>query len=389
MICNKGCNKPTSCSCECEEDEMNRCNDCINQESIDFNIDCDPERFTVGVNTWTELTAVGTVLVPEEKPPIEELDKIDAKVEIIRRKIITTPSGEDNYEGKKITGKKIIIEGLLCLRISYVSLKLNQSVHSFHGEIPFSAFVVVPNTYCEELDTLVQGCIEEICVKRVCERSVDLSTSVFLRVVPIEGNDCSYQEMDESGIECASTVGFTKCSQRECFTDNPDIKGECDSEKLASLLPAGCKLWTEVSVPEVLTIPDVKPDIYQIVSINSRVEIMCQQIIETPETKKKNFAGNTLTGRKLLIHALLRQRITYISTEDCGSLHAAHYDIPISNYIVLPPTTKFTDRFKIKACIEDIYACALNKRQIFKNTTLFIKASSIENCSDAQNPCQG
>ncbi|SFC66434.1 DUF3794 domain-containing protein [Clostridium uliginosum] len=386
MKCNDGCNKESSCSCGCtEEVPQQHCDDCINEESIEFSGICDPSEFEVNTKFWTDISTIGTVAVPKEKPSIEEIDKIGVTVEILKKKTIVTPKGPDglitNYEGKSSTGKKLVVEGLICLSISYVSLTKEQRVHSFHGQIPFSTFIVLPASVCLDYDYLISNCVQEVCVKRVCDRTIDFCVDLLLKATPIV-TDCNKNLLDESGLECTSTTGFKSCSKKDCFTDNPDIKGICDSEKLIQLLQDKGKEWTEISVPELLTIPKLKPDIYQILSVNSRVEIMCQKVIATPDTTVTNYEGLTLTGFKLLVHALLRQRITYISTSECGSVHSAHYDMPISAYIVLDgDTTNFTDKFKIKACIEDVFACPLNERQIFKNTTLFIKAEPIEVCS--------
>lgn len=385
MKCDQGCEKKTQCSCQCEMNGISEnCNDCINEDSIDFSGICVPGEFEVNTNYWKDISVIGTIAVPSEKPSIEEVDKISVSLQILKQKTIDTPNAGPgavvNNQGVYSTGKKLIIEGLLCFSVSYVALTKDQSVHSFHGQIPVSTFIVLPGEFCKSFDYLINDCIEEVCVKRVCDRTIDLSVSLLIKATPIK-TDCNKILLDESGLDCDFSVGSTKCNKGGCFTDNPDIKGIYDNEKLMQLLADKGTDWTEISVPELLTIPNEKPDIYQILSVNSRVEIMCQKVIDTPVTDKANYEGLTLTGFKLLVHALLRQRITYISTSECGSVHSAHYDMPISAYIVLPKDTNYTDKFRVKAYIEDVFACALNERQVFKNTTLFIKADLIESCN--------
>lgn len=269
---------------------------------------------------------------------------------------------------------------MICLSISYVSRTKEQRVHSFHGQIPFSIFIVLPGEFCKDYEYLIDSCIEKVCVKRVCNRAIDISVPLLIKATPII-TDCNSNFIYESGLECSSTARIETCSEKDCFTDKIDIKGVYNQEKLIQLLKDKGKEWNELSIPELLTIPCEKPNVYQVLSINSRVEIMCQKVISTPETLKPNHEGLSLTGFKLLVHAILRQRITYISTAECGSVHSAHFDMPISAYIVLDEETNYSDKFKVKAYIEDVYACALNERQIFKNTTLFIKAEPIESCN--------
>lgn len=381
MGCNQGCKKTTGCTCSCNNEVQEACNECVNQASIAFAGICDdPTGFTLDVNYWKEFDVIGTIAVPMEKPSIEEVDSINSNVQIISKRLITTPdSTQTNYEGKKSTGKKLVIEGLLCMSVSYVSLTPEQSVHSFHGQIPFSVFIVMPADIDKDYDYYINSCIEDICVKRICERTIEIRACITLKATPFIGG-CSDELVNNSGFGCSGDVGFSRCKESDCFTDNPVITGVCPEKVITELLNDNPddQRWTEISVPEVLTIPDSKPDILQILTVVSRVEIICQQIIATPETVAPNYEGLSLTGFKLLVHGLLKQRITYTSNTECKSVHSAHYDVPICVYIVLPDVTDFTDKFRIKTCIEDIYACALNNRQIFKNTTLFIKAEEIE-----------
>lgn len=379
-------NKPIKCNNMCEsEKEKDRCNYCIDKDRIFFSGICDANKFTL-TKFWTEIIVNGTVTVPKEKLSIEEIDSINAKVEILRKKVIITPVGRDdngntktikNYEGKNSTGRKLIVEGLICLSISYVTLTKDQSVNRFHGKIPFSAFIVLEKDSCLDIDYLVLSCLEEICVKKVCNRSVDLSVALLLNAVPVE-NECNDEVYKNYGVDCNNNVGFSLCKKCNCFENIPVIKGICEPQKIDCLLKDNSRYWNEIFVPEILTIPECKPNINQVLTVTSSVKVMCQKVIETPRSKDESYEGLSLTGRKVIIQALLRQRITYVSDKECKSVHSAHFDIPISLYLVVPNTTEFIEKFKVETCIEDIYACVLNGRQLFKNTTLFVKIKPIE-----------
>ena len=385
--CSQGCSKSTACTCGCGQKSIKEnCNNCVNQESIAFSGLCDVTKFELDNTTWKEIDVMGTIAVPDEKYSIEDIDSINTNVEILNKKVIETPIGM-NLEGQTITGFKLIIEGLLCVGVSYVALVPEQSVHTFHGQIPFSLFIVlpelIPGESYDDVDFLIDACITNVCVKRICERTVDIAACVVLKATKIPGGGCTGGFFDNSGLECSGNVGFSLCKEESCFVDAPVITGVCSPEKVTALLDEGDEIWTEISMPEVLTIPDAKPDVLQILSVVSRIEIMCQKVIATPDLfddggEIENYEGKKLTGFKLLIHGLLRQRITYASDTPCKSVHSAHYDVPVCTYIVLPEDTDFTDKFEITSCIEDLYACALNCRQIFKNTTLFFKAVKLD-----------
>ncbi|MEG1255383.1 DUF3794 domain-containing protein [Clostridium sp.] len=375
----------SSCKCNANHCSKDKCNYCIDEESIFFpDFESKVASFELK-DVWTELSVNGSVGVPLQKPSIEQIDSVNATVQIISKKVIVAPAVYDessivtdtvtNEEGKITTGRKLVIEGLICGTVSYVSLNIDQSVHSFHGQIPFSAFIVLPEDADLEANYEVYSLIEEICVKRVCDRSVNLTFAIILTAERTSNTDCNKSYYDNSGIDCISST--SSCGPTECFTEQPIIKGTCTRVQIENLIIDDTEtLWTEISVPELLTIPSCKPDVMQILTITSNVKVICQKIIITPEVAE-NYEGLQLTGLKLLIHAVLRQRITYVSNTDCRSVHSAHFDVPVSAYIVLPEGASTLSKYRIRTCIEDLYACALNERQIFKNTTLFIKAEPI------------
>lgn len=379
-----GCDLKRGCSCAEGNGGGDNCRYCVDEKSIFFqNIESEVENFDLK-DVWTQFAINGTVMVPEVKPSIEQIDSVNSKVQIISRRVINVPavytdgivtSPVTNEEGKITTGKKLIVEGLICSTISYVSLNEDQSVHSFHGQIPFSAFIVLPEDANLNANYEVYSLVANTCVKEVCDRSVNFTFCIILTAEKTGNTNCSKLFYADSGLECNSKID--QCEEAQCFTDQPVIKGVCSKVQIQNLIQDDTEtLWTEISVPELLTIPDVKPDVKQILTVTSSVQVMCQKVINTPNAVP-NYEGLQLTGLKLLVNAVLRQRITYISTVDCQAVHSAHFDVPVSAYIVLPEGTPSLSKYKIRTCIEDIYACALNNRQIFKNTTLFIKAEPI------------
>lgn len=377
-------------SCSCGRNFVN--NKCMpgmpDNNSIFFGGLCDTENFVLTPNYWTEITVNGSIIVPEVKPSIEAIDSINARVDVIRKKVILTPVYHDpttgtpvdvdNLEGKKTTGRKLILEGLICFTITYVSQNCDQQLNSFHGQIPFSAFIVLPKETNLEANFDVAACLEDITVKNFNDRAVTLCSTLVLQANPA-ARVCDTPFADDSGILC----GAHSAGEGACVCANePLIKGICSEEKINSILANANNadpdtiIWTEIFIPEILNIPNCKPDIEQILSLTSKVDIICQKVIKTPKTASgvENYEGLKLTGRKLIVEAILRQRVTYVSATECQSVHSAHFDVPLSLFIVVPQDTEVTDKFRLTTCIEDIFVCALNPRQIFKNTTLFIKA---------------
>ena len=121
------------------------------------------------------------------------------------------------------------------------------------------------------------------------------------------------------------------------------------------------------------------------------LEIISQRVIKTPVVMGyTNTAGNfisgenipnaectNLTGRKLIIEGLLKQKVIYTADDDEQSLHSANFEIPFSTFIIIEKDTPLSQQFRITPYIEDIFVSRLSERSVFKNTTIFIKASKV------------
>lgn len=339
---------------------------CIDNDVIDVSGLCDPDKITIADgDSWTQIVVQESLIIPEEKPDIEQINSVNIKVEIIRKKVVPTPNsdGTENLEGKLLTGRKLIIEGCLCQTISYTAAVDKQSVHSAHFKVPFSAFIVLPEDAELDYNYRVDACVEDVFITQLCPRQIFKNVIVFLKAVRIPAATCG------------------NCEDGDCCCEEQIIvKGVCTQEKLESMLEDGNTTWTQMFIPEFLTIPSQKPDVEEIVSITSRIKIIAQKVIETPTPaagSEENLEGIRLTGKKLIIEGVLRQKVVYTADVAEQSLHSAHFDVPFSAFIVVSADTELTDRFRIQHCIEDIFACKLNKRQIFKNITFFIKATPV------------
>jgi hypothetical protein len=132
--------------------------------------------------------------------------------------------------------------------------------------------------------------------------------------------------------------------------------------------------WTEISIPEVLSVPSMKPDIETIEKVFVNVKIISKRVIETPVATDQNLEGTKLTGFKLIVEGILKQKIVYTADVPQQSVHSAHFDVPFSAFIILPAGTTLEDEFCIKVCVEDVFVKVFNSRDIFKNVTLFLQA---------------
>ncbi|QDR82807.1 DUF3794 domain-containing protein [Sporomusa termitida] len=198
-------------------------------------------------------------------------------------------------------------------------------------------------------------------------------------------NYCDCKEGEESTVAVDGNVTKKFEKSLACGCEKNDhmliINGVCSKDELQCFLDCGnIRRWTQVFIPEVLCIPCPKPDIEQLISISALVEILSQRVIRTPGEyglPLTNEECTDITGRKLIIEGVLRQKIIYAAAVKEQSVHSVHFDVPFSAFIVLSPCDPLTRKFEIDVCIEDIFVTDIAPRKIFKNVSFVIRALPI------------
>lgn len=142
---------------------------------------------------------------------------------------------------------------------------------------------------------------------------------------------------------------------------------------IADSLPENPTVFKQFTIQETLTLPEAKPDIEQIVKVIAQVVINNTRVIRTPVGT--SLEGQVLSGYKLVVEGEVRQKIEYVADECTQSVHAAHFDVPFSTFIVLPVGFTIGTPITVTPYIEDIYIEALDKRTIFKNIILLLDAT--------------
>lgn len=189
--------------------------------------------------------------------------------------------------------------------------------------------------------------------------------------------NCNYTESTSYNF-------YNKCCINDDKINVLGVFSEKKIERALSFLDDASNKWTEFFIPEIVDIPIQKPDMEGILEIHSCISIISQRVVKTPvvigvevgETIS-NAECTNLTGRKLVIEGLLKQKVIYTADEPQQSLHSANFVFPFSTFIIIDKETPLSQKFRITPYIEDIYACMLSERSVFKNTTIFIKASKV------------
>lgn len=174
---------------------------------------CNPDNTTEVIRKypyWKQMYLSESLEVPAEKPDIEQINSVTTSVNILRKEVIVTPRsymtiGQDsvvvpNLEGKRLSGRKLIIEGQLCQMIEYTAALASQPVHSAEFFVPFSSYIVVPEKIVinagmqtTEVDSLdvqfdVNACLEDVTVCAQDARRILKQVTLLLSAVPLSAN---------------------------------------------------------------------------------------------------------------------------------------------------------------------------------------------------------
>lgn len=149
--------------------------------------------------------------------------------------------------------------------------------------------------------------------------------------------------------------------------------------------------WVQFFVPKILDIPEQKPDMEGIVSVNSSVKIISKRVVNTPVVTGYTRADGVfvpgedipngecthLTGKKLIIEGVILQKVIYTAAVADQALHSASYTIPFSVFIIADSDVPLSQDYTVYPYLEDVFVCRLSDRSMFSNNTLFIKAVAV------------
>ncbi|MGL5675377.1 MAG: hypothetical protein ACRDDX_03095 [Cellulosilyticaceae bacterium] len=94
-------------------------------------------------NTFKQFNIDMELCVPCEKPSIEQIVKVTTEPCVLKQVILRTPCGT-SPEGIILTGYKLLVMGEVGVKIKYVALEAEQSVHTVHAILPFCTSLILP-----------------------------------------------------------------------------------------------------------------------------------------------------------------------------------------------------------------------------------------------------
>ncbi|AYO29272.1 DUF3794 domain-containing protein [Biomaibacter acetigenes] len=231
------------------------------------------------------------VSVPDNKPDILEIIKVEGKARETETKIIDD---------------KIIIEGVLEVSVLYVASvpagEFQQPVHFMEVEVPFTQFVEIPGAK-EGMAKLVKVEVEHIRGRRKDARTVTV----------------------EAILKIKAKVFETKILNVVVDIFSPSEKLEVEKTLLKVDQVIG-EAENEIVVKEVLTVPDEKPPIEQIYRTKAKATVTESRIIDD-----KVIVEGTLTLETLYV-----ADVTGIPGAPLQPLHFMEHEVPFTTFVEIP-----------------------------------------------------
>ena len=147
-------------------------------------------------NKWVQMFVPRILDIPVQKPSMEGIVTVNTCAEIISQRVIKTPvvTGYTNNAGVLIpgneipnaectflTGRKLIVEGLITQKVIYTSLTENQALHSASLMIPFSTFIIVEGDTALSADFRLYPYVEDVFVYMLSERTLFSNNTLFIK----------------------------------------------------------------------------------------------------------------------------------------------------------------------------------------------------------------
>lgn len=347
---------------------------------------------------WTEISIPEILCIPEVKPEIENIDQVYASIILNCTKLIETPFAYKSYP--------------LCYLPTSVLAAINAILETLETDV--TAIGTALTVITDVLDAIAAVIGLPASIVTILDNLVTALNTAFIAVENAATAliDVMSAANPLASLVCEAIQALIAALNALILVVNsviPTINAilEQVSPALAELIQAA--IDTVLGVLG-LTLEEAIQAVIDAINVilTPLLAIDCNpgyafEIIENAE-------GTLLTGRKLIIEGVLKQKIVYTADLPNQSVHSAHFEVPFIAFII--PYAKFegitgpetltvydsalgtckeisgypydptlginvdlSQEFEIKSCIEDIYVKALDTKKVFKNVTAFFKAT--------------
>lgn len=337
---------------------------------------------------WNEISIPELVSVPVQKPDIEHLDQVFVEAKLNCAHLIETPFAYRSYERlattfevtaaiNAITIADIDLTNLLTLVNNILAIPGLPSIPAVAALQAALAAVTTAGTNLTTAVTAALVALDAPCI--AASAVIVLVNSVTAALNVLQSSLNLLTQTAKALITATASI--------------PIIGG--------LVATAVNLLLTEINAV-ILLINTALTGLLGVITLIGYTNVL--EIIPNEE-------GSCLSGRKIVIEGELIQKMVYTALVDSQSVHSFCNKIPFNVYIIpyakfegltytedieviidpaVPCGTKLVDgypydpnkeikvdlceEFSVNSCIEDIFAYAVDKRNIFKNITVFLLA---------------
>lgn len=131
--------------------------------------------------TFKKFNINTNLILPCKKPDMDQIVSTMLNIDIENSHIINTPIAT-SLEKQNLTGKVLIVSGIVKQKIEYLDSIISQSIHGIQFNIPFSTYVVLSINNFSSRDIVAKGYIEDIYIKQLDSRSTFENITLLINV---------------------------------------------------------------------------------------------------------------------------------------------------------------------------------------------------------------
>jgi hypothetical protein len=346
------------------------------------------------VLNWSEISVPELLAIPNAKPDIENIDQIFVEAKVNCARLIETPYSFTIYnlplDIAIIPGVIAILDTLLAIDITPI-IDAVTAILAIPGldAVPLigpllaalSAALVGVETAFDALIVAVNAAVDAL-TDVLC-----IGISVFVSLI--------------NAVIVAANLLITALEALQAAADA--LAAFTAAIPVIGAAVAAAVLVLDAAIDAVITIVEVA--VTALLAILVPLPVNTQVLVINP-----NAEDTCLTGRKIVIEGVLKQKVIYTGLVIEQSVHSASFNVPFNTFVVpyanfvgltftedltvlsgedcetivvdgfpINPTTPIVvdvnEIFDIETFIEDIFVTSTDPRTIFKNITLFFRAT--------------
>lgn len=360
---------------------------------------------------WSEISVPEILPIPPQKPDIETLDQVYVNAELTSVKLIETPFAYKTYSVTATAAQIAAVTALLTplntiITTSWPAIYTPGTPPT--GLLGVLLYTTIPAAYVTAGLVPTAAVTAAIDVVNNAALAVDAAVTALSDAINALNSILALGTDLTTSLLCRALKDFLAAIQSLITAINALLLALA---ALIALLPQAIAILILVAYNALVAAINAI-----LTSLNTAITAITDflaTLITAYIEIISNEEGTCLTGRKLVIEGILRQKVVYTANVSSQSVHSAHFCIPFSAFVI--PYANFEgltymenvevqpgvfknvfayygcdtplvlqpvlcEEFSVDVLIEDIFSYALDERTVFKNTTLFFLAKVSKSC---------